>query len=85
MRTMLGAIALTAGLGLACISTAAAALIGSAVRGTSGYEGVVENVHYGRGRYCERLRRACVYKHERGEVGEGNCRRYRSECGGRRW
>jgi hypothetical protein len=33
--------------------------------------------------YCERLRRACIYKHERGEAGEGNCRRYRAECGGR--
>ena len=31
-------------------------------------------------RYCERLRRACAYKEERGEVGEGNCRRYRNEC-----
>jgi hypothetical protein len=35
------------------------------------------------------LRRACEFKNERGEVGEGNCRRYRRECGygyrGRRW
>jgi len=38
---------------------------------------------YRHGGYCERLRRACVYKNERGEVGEGNCRRYRSECGRR--
>jgi hypothetical protein len=33
------------------------------------------------GGYCERLRLACVYKEERGEQGEGNCRRYRAECG----
>src|SRR4051812_20477385 len=26
---------------------------------------------------CGALRRACVYKEERGEEGEGNCRRYR--------
>ena len=39
--------------------------------------------YYRHGGYCERLRRACVYKHERGEAGEGNCRRYRSECGRR--
>ena len=32
-------------------------------------------------RYCARLRRACMYKEERGQVGEGNCRRYRQECG----
>ncbi len=31
-------------------------------------------------RYCARLRRACLYKYERGEAGEGNCRRYRREC-----
>jgi hypothetical protein len=31
--------------------------------------------------YCERLKRACAYKEERGEQGEGNCRRYRAECG----
>jgi hypothetical protein len=31
-------------------------------------------------RYCRRLRRACEYKDERGERGEGNCRRYRREC-----
>ena len=41
------------------------------------------DVQYGRGNYCERLRRACVYKEERGEVGEGNCQRYRRECSGR--
>ena len=34
-------------------------------------------------RYCRRLRRACEYKDERGETGEGNCRRYRRECGRR--
>src|SRR5262245_26168164 len=40
---------------------------------------LVEPAQWG-GRYCERLRRACVYKEYRGEVGEGNCRRYRAEC-----
>jgi hypothetical protein len=33
--------------------------------------------------YCERLRYRCQYKYELGEEGEGNCRRYREECGGR--
>jgi hypothetical protein len=32
--------------------------------------------------YCRRLRHACEFKSERGEAGEGNCRRYRRECGG---
>jgi hypothetical protein len=31
---------------------------------------------------CQALRRACIYKEERGEEGEGNCRRYRRLCGG---
>ena len=34
-------------------------------------------------RRCRRLRRACEFKDKRGERGEGNCRRYRRECG--RW
>ena len=84
MRTVLNAIVLAAGLGLAGVSNATAAPVDSGVRGADVLESIVEKVHY-RGRYCERLRRACVYKEERGEVGEGNCRRYRSECGGRRW
>jgi hypothetical protein len=44
--------------------------------------GLVEPVQYWGGSRCERLRRACVYKEYRDEVGEGNCRRYRAECGG---
>jgi hypothetical protein len=32
---------------------------------------------------CETLRRACAGKRELGEIGEGNCRRYREECSGR--
>ena len=32
---------------------------------------------------CETLRRACANKGALGETGEGNCRRYREECGGR--
>ena len=34
------------------------------------------------GSRCDQLRRACLYKHELGEKGEGNCKRYRSECSG---
>ena len=43
-------------------------------------QGVIEQAQYD-SRYCRRLRRACEYKDVRGEVGEGNCRRYRRECG----
>jgi hypothetical protein len=31
--------------------------------------------------YCQKLKRACLYKAERGEWGRGNCHRYRVECG----
>jgi hypothetical protein len=82
MRTMIGAIVLAAGLGFASIPSAVAAPYGAAVRDAGVLENVVEQVQYGGGRYCERLRRACEYKDERGEAGEGNCRRYRAECGG---
>lgn len=33
------------------------------------------------GGQCEQLRRACENKEALGEVGEGNCRRYREACG----
>lgn len=32
------------------------------------------------GGHCEQLRLACVNKERLGEVGEGNCRRYRETC-----
>lgn len=40
---------------------------------------------YYRGRWgygvdCRELRRACLYKEELGEVGRGNCQRYRTMC-----
>ena len=82
MQANIGAMILAAGLGLASVSNAVAAPVGVDVRGAGFSEGLLKQVQYGRG-YCERLRRACIYKEERGEVGEGNCRRYRQECGGR--
>src|SRR5438552_2326077 len=30
--------------------------------------------------YCRELRYRCLHKEELGEVGEGNCRRYRETC-----
>jgi len=81
MGALIAAIILAAGSGLV---SAGAAPVGVDVRaGVS--EGVVEQVQYWGGGYCARLRRACIYKYERGEVGEGNCRRYRRECGSRRY
>ena len=77
MRTLIGAGMVAAMVGLVSGSSAGA----TPYFGYSSDAGV-RLVQYGGGRYCERLRRACIYKEERGETGEGNCRRYRSECGG---
>jgi hypothetical protein len=81
MRTMLSAIILAGGVGLIGTTSVLASPIGSGVQSANAFESVVVKTEHRRGRYCERLRRACIYKEERGEVGEGNCRRYRRECG----
>ena len=74
MRTMIAAMV------LATLASGANALALPAAggRGAPARERLTMEVQYGG--YCERLRRACRYKEERGEVGEGNCRRYRAEC-----
>ena len=79
MRALVAAVILAVGSGLVGVE---AAPVGVDIR-ASVSEGVVEQVQYWGGGRCERLRRACIYKEERGEVGEGNCRRYRQECSGR--
>src|SRR5215470_870579 len=81
MQALVHAIVLATGLGLASATTAAATPISVDAHRSSG--SLVEPVQYWQGRHCERLRRACIYKEERGELGEGNCRRYRAECTGR--
>ena len=80
MRTIIAGMTLAAGLALASMPTAVAAPVGSNTHAT-GRESILEQAQYGRGRYCDRLRRACEFKEERGEEGMGNCRRYRRECG----
>ena len=76
MRNILVGLLLAAGFGLATVPTSAAPFSVDNLDAVGG----VELVQHG-GR-CERLRRACEFKDERGERGEGNCRRYREECGG---
>ena len=72
-----------AAVGLGLFATTASAAPFSS-RTFTAPENLVEQAQSGR--YCARLRRACEFKHERGEAGEGNCRRYRRECGrGNRW
>jgi len=77
MRSIVAGVAMAAALGLTALPTSAAPFSRAGVEtlGTG-----VEHVQYERSRYCERLRRACRFKEERGETGEGNCRKYREEC-----
>ncbi len=83
MRATLRAVVMIACTGLLGVSAVFAAPAGRTGQDTAGLEQLVQPVQYWGGGYCERLRRACVYKEYRGEAGEGNCRRYRAECGGR--
>ena len=71
-----------AAIGLSALGVSAVSAAPIARDGMAG-QGVIEQVQY-ESRYCRRLRRACENKDIRGEVGEGNCRRYRRQCGGRR-
>jgi hypothetical protein len=77
MRRILPGVTVAAALGLAALPTSAAPFN---VSGVETLGSGVQQVRYERSRYCERLRRACRFKDERGETGEGNCRRYRREC-----
>ena len=79
MRSIILGITVATGMsGFALSAASAAPLARDAIAG----QGVIEQAQY-ESRYCRRLRRACQNKDIRGEVGEGNCRRYRRECGGR--
>jgi hypothetical protein len=81
MRSIIIGTMVAAGMSVFTLSVASA--IPAARDGIVG-QSLVEQAQY-EGRYCRRLRRACENKDVRGEVGEGNCRRYRRECGGRRY
>ena len=84
MRRFVFGLLMAIGLGFAGFSAASAAPItGTQAGQTAAVSGMVEQVQYAG--YCERLRRACIYKEERGEQGRGNCHRYRVECGRARY
>jgi hypothetical protein len=71
---------ITAGALLSLVASASAASASAAIRGASAPAGTeVERVQYASGS-CAELRRACLYKRELGERGQGNCSRYRAEC-----
>jgi hypothetical protein len=78
MRSIFVGATMAAALGLALPTSASPFKVG----GVESANGGVQHIQYGRerSRYCERLRRDCAYKDERGERGEGNCRRYREVC-----
>lgn len=62
------------------VSVASAASIGPGLTDSHAkVETLVQKAHSGD--YCAYLRYKCRHKGELGEYGEGNCRRYRRECG----
>ena len=71
MRTMLSAIILAGGVGLTGATNALASPIGSGVPSADVFESVVVKTDHRRGRYCERLRRACVYKEDAARSAKG--------------
>lgn len=73
---MIGA-ALLSGPGAA----SAAPIGGTGVRQAADSRAVVTQVQSW-SRYCDSLRRACLYKDRLGEQGQGNCRTYREQCRG---
>ena len=82
MRTLILTFAMLAALS---VTAAAAPIAPRAVEAATLLQTAQGRYDWQYERYCRRLERACRYKFERGEAGEGNCRRYRRECGGRRW
>lgn len=87
MRSLLIGAAAAASLGFLVSTASATPMPADGVRGAAPQGDLI--VPAQASRFCARLRRACEFKHERGEAGEGNCRRYRRECGfgyrDRRW
>jgi hypothetical protein len=82
MRQSLYGVLLACCLSFLGISAASAAQAGGGIPSLAGVQTLLEQVQYGG--YCSRLRYRCENKDELGEEGEGNCRRYRQECGGQR-
>jgi hypothetical protein len=75
-----GMIAAMAMMALSLSGVSAAPFGGGQTQGVTSVESMVVQVNDGR---CRELRLACENKDRLGERGEGNCRRYREECGGR--
>jgi hypothetical protein len=81
MRSLILAILTAGSLGFVATAALSAPMTSIHVRDGAMQRNLLERVQSRR--YCAKLRRACEFKNERGEVGEGNCRRYRRECGRR--
>ena len=75
MRTILIGLVAAVGIGLAALQATAAPLGFTHPETPADHVVQVQDTDY-----CLRLRYRCERKEERGESGEGNCRRYREEC-----
>ena len=59
-----------------------AASAGSGQAGAAGKVAIESGATLAQWGYCQRLRWRCEHKYELGQEGQGNCQRYREECGG---
>ena len=80
MKQVFGCLLVASALGLGGMSAVSAAPGGMDIRSAAPGTAVEQAQSE---RTCRRLRRQCINKDERGERGEGNCRRYRNVC--ERW
>ena len=79
MRNALVGLTLAAGLAFTALPASA---VPFGITAPENLGNATEHAQWDRSR-CDRLRRQCRNKDARGERGEGNCRRYREQCG--RW
>ena len=80
MRKFIFGLLVTASVALTSVSVASAAPIGPGIADSAAtVETLVQKT--GNKDYCAYLRYKCNHKGQLGEYGEGNCRRYRRECG----
>jgi hypothetical protein len=79
MKKIIGGMVAAAAMVILSAGGASAASFGvSQAPGVTGAESMVVHVE---SRYCRELNLACRKKEELGERGQGNCRKYREECG----
>lgn len=79
-KIIMGAVIAVAMILSGTLNASAAPASGGQPLGVTGAESMATPVKIKKSAKCQDLRKACMYKRELGERGEGNCRRYRKHC-----